>query len=226
MRVRSGRPSEQGAQLPFRRLGLVYTVLRWYWRKQTTARKTEQSEGTSKAQGNAAQGVDYYDPQDSRAGTDDGAVLSTDKIKNIWTLEDAGMDDDTIDFAFPEHIAIDPAGDVTKEQFLDHCGTFTVLPDFWKFHAMNLGIENRSEFWKLDLNSEGWLAGNFMPHGAPVVRKDKDDKRHFVIWNAYQLHGDVGERMGLTRKMSTGAKVRRSGGQPKVSTYRTFASIH
>ena len=204
----------------------VYTVLRWYWRKQTTARKTEQSEGTSKAQGNAAQGVDYYDPQDSRAGTDDGAVLSLDKIKNIWTLEDAGMDDDTIEFAFPEHIAIDPAGDVTKEQFLDHCGTFTVLPDFRKFHAMNLGIENRSEFWKLDLNSEGWLAGNFMPHGAPAVRKDKDGKRHFVIWNAYQLHGDVGERMGLTRKMSTGAKVRRSGGQPKVSTYRTFASIH
>ncbi|KAF6236190.1 hypothetical protein HO173_005819 [Letharia columbiana] len=81
---------------------------------------------------------------------------------------------------------------------------------------MNLGIENRSEFWKLDLNSEGWLAGNFMPHGAPAVRKDKDGKRHFVIWNAYQLHGDVGERMGLTRKMSTGAKVRRSGGQPKA----------
>lgn len=65
---------------------------------------------------------------------------------------------------------------------------------------MNLGIENRSEFWKLDLNSEGWLAGNFMPYGAPAVRKDKDGKRRFVIWNAYQLHGDVGERMGLTRR--------------------------
>lgn len=41
-----------------------------------------------------------------------------------------------------------------------------------------------------------------MPHGAPAVRKDKDGNRHFVVWNTYQLHGDVGERMRLTRKVS------------------------
>ena len=35
--------------------------------------------------------------------------------------------------------------------------------------SSDLRIENRSEFWKLDFNSEGWLAGNFMPHGAPAV---------------------------------------------------------
>ena len=44
---------------------------------------------------------------------------------------------------------------------------------------------------------------NFMPHGAPAVQKDKDGNRHFVVWNTYQLHGDVGERIKLTRKVST-----------------------
>lgn len=68
--------------------------------------------------------------------------------------------------------------------------------------SLDLRIENRSEFWKLDLNSEGRLVGNFMPHGAPAVRKDKDGNRDFVVWNTYQLHGDVGERIRFTRKVS------------------------
>ena len=104
---------------------------------------------------------------------------------------------------FSAHIAVDITNNVTKEEFLLCYGTFTVLPDFWKFHAMKLRVENRFEFWKLDFNSEEWLAQNFMPHGAPAVQKDNDGVRRFVVWNMYQLHGDLGERMGLTRKVST-----------------------
>ena len=60
-----------------------------------------------------------------------------------------------------------------------------MLPDFYKFHAMRLGIENRGEFWKLDFNSEGWLAQNFTPHGAPALQRDALGVARFVVWNIY-----------------------------------------
>lgn len=36
---------------------------------------------------------------------------------------------------------------------------------------MHLTNDNRADFWKLDLNSDGWLPQNITPHGAPAVSK-------------------------------------------------------
>ncbi len=61
---------------------------------------------------------------------------------------------------------------------------------------MNLRLENRGENWKLDFKSEGWLAQNSTPHGAPAVRKDTQGV------NRFELHGDVEERLGLPKEIS------------------------
>lgn len=63
-------------------------------------------------------------------------------------------------------------------------------------------VNRRWVFCKLDFNSEGWLAGNFTPHKASVIAADDQGKRRLVVWNGYQLHEDVGERLGLNKKMS------------------------
>ena len=76
---------------------------------------------------------------------------------------------------------------IAHEEFFKHCQFYTVLPDFYKFWAMNLNLVNRGESWKLDFNSEGWIAQNFTPHGTPAIRKDTLGTRRFVVWNRYEL---------------------------------------
>ena len=102
---------------------------------------------------------------------------------------------------FPDNVMHDPMAKVSLDDFKSHCQPFTVLPDFWKHWSLMLNIEDRGEFYKLDFNSEGNLALNFTPHGAAATVKDQDGTRKFAVWNQYQLHGDVGERLKLRRKM-------------------------
>ena len=104
--------------------------------------------------------------------------------------------------AFPDHIHHDPTLKVTLEQFKAYCPAYTVLPDFWKHWALELGVD-RAEAYKLDFNARGNLAKDFTPHGAAATGRDSDGTRKFVIWNGFQLHGDVGERLKLRRKLPT-----------------------
>ena len=60
---------------------------------------------------------------------------------------------------------------------------------------------DRSDLYKEDFNKERCLARNFTPHGAAATTIGKDGLRHFLVWQGYQLHGDIGERLGLKRKM-------------------------
>ena len=79
-----------------------------------------------------------------------------------------------------------------------------VLPDFWKHWALELDIgrSNRGNLYKLDFNKEDALAENFTPHGAAATILGNDNKRRFVIWQGFQLYGDVEERLGLNRKLN------------------------
>ena len=56
--------------------------------------------------------------------------------------------------------------------------------------------------WRLDFNKQGQLPEDFTPHGAAAVVRARDGRLRLPIWDGYQLHGDVGERLGLTRKHS------------------------
>ena len=98
-----------------------------------------------------------------------------------------------------------PSQDITYQpttgEVDDYCDEYTVLPDWWKFHVLQLQCDKRYTRWKLDFTREGWLARNFTPHGAAAVRKDSLGRLRFVIWNGYELHGVVGERLGLPRKV-------------------------
>ena len=114
--------------------------------------------------------------------------------------------DDVLDWPlvnpFPERLHSDPAvGDRSREEFHDHCPSYTVLPDFWKYWALRLKID-LGDRWRLDFTADGTLAMNHTPHGAAATARDGSGIRRFVVWNGFQLHGDVGERLGLTRKMA------------------------
>ena len=89
----------------------------------------------------------------------------------------------------------------TAEEVDEYCEEYTVLPDWWKFQVLQLQCDKRYTRWKLDFTREGWLARNFTPHGAAAVRKDSLGRLRFVIWNGYELHGDIGERLGLPKKV-------------------------
>ena len=64
-------------------------------------------------------------------------------------------------YHFPEDIRKDPYGDVSRKEFGACCGSYTVLSDFWKDQAMRLGINNRSDWFKLDFNAEGYIQLRF-----------------------------------------------------------------
>ena len=81
-----------------------------------------------------------------------------------------------------------------------YCAAYCVLPDFWKFHVLRLGIAKRYDHWKLDFSKTGWLAQNFTPHGAAAVVRDKFGRLRFPVWHGWQLHGDLGARLGLTHR--------------------------
>lgn len=72
-----------------------------------------------------------------------------------------------------------------------------MLPDYWKFHLLRLDVKKRGERWRLDFNKDGLLAGDFIPHGAAAVVKDKTGTLRFPVYQKWQLHGDLGERLGL-----------------------------
>ena len=93
---------------------------------------------------------------------------------------------------YPDYIQEDPTAVVDREEFGKHCPPFTVLFDFWKFWAMQLAVENRHDFWKLDLNSEGWLARNFIPHGAPALFKD-DKGESDLLFRMATNYKEMGE---------------------------------
>ena len=85
------------------------------------------------------------------------------------------------------------------------CKDLCVLPDFWKFNVLKLGVAKRHDSWKLDFAKSGNLATNFLPHGAAAVVRDTNGILRFPVWGMYQLHGDLGERLGLTAKRTCGA---------------------
>lgn len=41
-----------------------------------------------------------------------------------------------------------------------------------------------------------------MPLGMAAVMKDSRDELRFVVWNGSQMHGDVGERMNLKKRLT------------------------
>ena len=104
---------------------------------------------------------------------------------------------------YPAHIHTDPAGTITLQDFQSHCHYFTVLPDFWAFHATRLLVETRPESWKLNFNSEGWLALNFVPHGMAAVARGTTGALRFIVWSGLQMHGDLGERLNLKKILSS-----------------------
>lgn len=76
------------------------------------------------------------------------------KFKRTQSQKHAGYDEELgkdwpVVNTYPGHILADPLGEVTKKEFSDSCGVFTVLSDFWKDWAMRLEISNRSELYKL-----------------------------------------------------------------------------
>lgn len=71
-----------------------------------------------------------------------------------YDAESLGRDWPIVD-TYPKHILANPCEEVTKREFGEHCGTFTVLSDFWKYWAMRLETTGRAEFFKLDFDSEG-----------------------------------------------------------------------
>ena len=97
-----------------------------------------------------------------------------------------------------------PGYDITHEATAEELGLYCkescILPDYWKFQALRLQLARRNDFWKLDHSKDGWLAGNFTPQGAAAVVRDTYGQLRFPVWNGYQLHGDVGERLGLKKK--------------------------
>ena len=101
---------------------------------------------------------------------------------------------------FPDHIEHDFTAKVTLDDFKAYCQLFIVLSDFWKHWILVLKADDWAEFLKLDFNAEGNLVLDFTPHDAAVTFKDQNETRRFVVWNGYQLYGDVGERRGLKRK--------------------------
>ena len=120
---------------------------------------------------------------------------------------------------YPAHMFHDMSGKISAQDFHTHCKPHTVLSDFWVHHALRLEIENRADNWKLNFNSEGWLAGNFVPHGAAAVTKDDQGALRFVIWDGMQLHGDVGERLALKKRLSRGEwNTKRNEVHPGVPT--------
>ena len=76
-----------------------------------------------------------------------------------------------------------------------------MLLDFWKHWAQVLKVDR--EPFKLDLNKESNIATNFTCHGAAATVKGKDGRRRFAVWDGYELHGDVGERLGLKNRLTS-----------------------
>ena len=68
---------------------------------------------------------------------------------------------------------------------------------------MRLLVETRPESWKLNFNSEGWLALNFVPHEMAAVARDTTGALRFIVWSGLQMHGALGERLSLKKKLSS-----------------------
>ena len=100
---------------------------------------------------------------------------------------------------FPPHVHQNPTAKITINDFISYCPSFVVLPDYYKHWALVLQV-SRSVSYRLDFNKEGSLASNFTPHGAAATVIDNTGTLRFVVWNRWQLHGDIGERLGLRRK--------------------------
>ncbi len=66
------------------------------------------------------------------------------------------------------------------KDFREFCKPYTVLPDFWKFWAVELKIDMRFASWRLDFNADGNLAQNFVAHGAPALM-NHDNARHLLV---------------------------------------------
>ena len=59
-------------------------------------------------------------------------------------------------------------------------------------------VARRYDHWKLDFSKTALLAQNFTTHGAAAVVRDTEGKLRLPVWHGFQLHGDLGERLGLT----------------------------
>ena len=82
------------------------------------------------------------------------------------------------------------------------CPSYVVLCDYYKFWALASGMTARHDKWRLDFTKRHHIAGNFVPHGAAAVVRDKDNRLRFPVWDGKQFHGDVGERLHLKAKYS------------------------
>lgn len=56
---------------------------------------------------------------------------------------------------------------------------------------------------ELDLNSDGWFPQDFQSSGAAATRLDDKCIRRFLVWNGFQLHGDIGERLKYKRRLES-----------------------
>ena len=83
-----------------------------------------------------------------------------------------------------------------------NCPPFCVLPDYYKFWALTSGIAEKFNFWRLDFSERNQLPEDNIPHGAAAVVRAADGRLRFPVWDGMQLHGDLGERLGLKRKYS------------------------
>ena len=72
-----------------------------------------------------------------------------------------------------------------------------MLSDYSKFWALAGGVAGRFHLWRLDFTKTNELPRDFTPHGAAAVIRSIDGSRRFSVWDGLQLHGDIGERLGL-----------------------------
>ena len=133
-------------------------------------------------------------------GTNAGTAVKTGKSQTRVPYQD--VTDWPLVNRFPDKVKANLMTPPDAKDFSDFCKPFTVLPDYWKFWAIQLKIDKRFTAWRLDFNADGKLAQNFTPHGAPALMTH-NGKRRFAVVDGFQLHGDVGERMGLAARLSS-----------------------
>ena len=88
----------------------------------------------------------------------------------------------------------------TIVEILNFYPRYCVLPDYYKFWILVSRMAGKHSMWRMDFNKRGQIPLNFTPHGMAAVVRDKEKRLRFPIWDGYQFHGDVGERLHLKHR--------------------------
>ena len=87
-------------------------------------------------------------------------------------------------------------------QRISICANSFSCSDYFKIYVLTMGLAGKFHLWRLDFNKNGQLARNFAPDGAAAVVRDANGQLRFLVWDDYQLHGDIVEGLGLSKNRS------------------------